>query len=43
LDGVLFINNTGKMYQTITQEFQNENIMSAILLKDFLTEKISEA
>lgn len=42
LDGVLFINNTGKMYQTITQEYQNENIMSAILLKEFIAEKISE-
>ena len=43
LDGVLFIKNTGKMYQTITQDYQNENIMSAIVLKEFIAEKISEA
>lgn len=42
LDGVLYIKNTQKMYQTITQEYQNENIMSAILLKEFIAEKISE-
>jgi len=43
LDGVLFIKNRGKMYQTITQEYANENIMSAILLKDFIAEKLRGA
>ncbi len=43
LDGVLFIKNDGKMYQTITQEFKDENIMSAILLKDFISEKLRGA
>ena len=43
LDGVLYIANSGKMYQTITQEFKNENIMSAVLIKGYIMEKINEA
>ena len=43
LDGVLFIKNDGKMYQSITQEYKNENIMSAILIKDYIAEKLLEA
>lgn len=42
LDGVLYISNTGKMYQSITQQYKNENIMSAILIKDFIAEKLLE-
>lgn len=36
LDGVVYINNTGKMYRNITKEYKNENIMSALLLRTFL-------
>jgi hypothetical protein len=42
LDGVLFIANTGKMYHSITHQYPNENIMSAILIKDFIAEKLLE-
>ncbi len=43
LDGVLYIPNTGKMYQSITHKFCNENIMSAVLLREYITEKLNEA
>ena len=43
LDGVLYIPNTGKMYQTITHKYCNENIMSAVLLKEYIMEKLNEA
>lgn len=36
LDGVLFIKGKGKMYKSITETYQNENIMSALVLRDFL-------
>ena len=40
LDGVLFIANSGKMYQTLTTKYKNENIISSVLLKEFISEKI---
>lgn len=36
LDGVLFIKGQGKMYKAITETYKNENIMSALVLRDFL-------
>ncbi|HIU55319.1 MAG TPA: restriction endonuclease [Candidatus Gallibacteroides avistercoris] len=36
LDGVLYIPSDSKMYKAITNEYQEHNIMSALLLKDFL-------
>lgn len=36
LDGVIYIRNNGKMYKKITGQFKNYNIMSALLLQDFL-------
>lgn len=36
LDGVLYINGRNKMYRNITEELTNYNIMSALVLRDFL-------
>jgi len=36
LDGVLYIKGRNKMYRMITEELQEYNIMSALLLRDFL-------
>ena len=37
LDGVLYIKNKSKMYRTITQEFDDDQvIISAVLLRDYL-------
>ncbi len=36
LDGVLFIKGRGKMYKDITGRLNNENIMGALVLREFL-------
>jgi len=36
LDGVLYIKRKNKMYTDITETYSNENILSALLLRDFL-------
>jgi hypothetical protein len=36
LDGVLFIKGNNKMYRKITTELQDYNVMSALVLRDFL-------
>ena len=36
LDGVLFIKGKSKMYTSITGEYRNKNILSALVLRDFL-------
>lgn len=36
LDGVCYINSNSKMYATLTNNFKNESIFSALLLRDFL-------
>lgn len=36
LDGVCWLKTHNKMYKTITEEYCEENIMSALLLKDFI-------
>jgi hypothetical protein len=36
LDGVLYIKNNGKMYKAITETYKNYNIMSALVLRNFL-------
>lgn len=36
LDGVVWLKGGNKMYTTITQEYPNENIMSALVLRNFL-------
>jgi len=36
LDGVLFIKSKNKMYKSITGKLKNENIMSALVLREFL-------
>lgn len=36
LDGVLFIKGNGKMYKAITETYQDYNIMSALVLREFL-------
>jgi hypothetical protein len=36
LDGVLYIKGNNKMYKSITQKFNNYNIMSALVLREFL-------
>lgn len=36
LDGVVWLKTQNKMYKTITEEYSNENIMSALVLRDFL-------
>lgn len=36
LDGVLYIKNNSKMYRDITTKYSDRNIMSALVLRDFL-------
>ena len=36
LDGVLYIKGNNKMYKDITGKYKNENIMSALVLREFL-------
>ena len=36
LDGVVYIKSTGKMYRSITNEYKDYNIMSALVLKKFI-------
>jgi hypothetical protein len=36
LDGVLYIKGGNKMYRTLTGKLKNENIMSALVLREFL-------
>ncbi len=36
LDGVLYIKGKNKLYKRVTSYFQNENIMSALVLREFL-------
>lgn len=36
LDGVLYIKGKNKMYKDITEVYSEDNIMSALLLRDFL-------
>jgi len=36
LDGVVWLKSQNKMYKTITEKFGDKNIMSALLLRDFL-------
>ncbi|MDD4234619.1 MAG: hypothetical protein PHF99_01245 [Bacteroidales bacterium] len=36
LDGVLFIKGKNKMYKSITDTYRNCNIMSALVLREFL-------
>lgn len=36
LDGVLYIQGNNKMYKSITSTFKEENIMSALVLREFL-------
>ena len=36
LDGVLYIKGNNKMYKNITEKYTDLNIMSALLLKNFL-------
>jgi len=36
LDGVLYIENKNKMYKEITTQYQDYNIMSALVLREFL-------
>jgi len=36
LDGVLYINSNNKMFQTMTKQYGNRNIMSALVLREYL-------
>ncbi len=36
LDGVLFIKGCNKMYKSITQTYKDYNILSALVLREFL-------
>ncbi len=36
LDGVLYIRGNNKMYKSITDTYKNYNIMSALVLREFL-------
>jgi hypothetical protein len=36
LDGVLYIRNKSKMYMNITTRYADDNIMSALVLREFL-------
>ena len=36
LDGVLYIKGNNKMYRQITTEYKDKNIMSALVLREFL-------
>ncbi len=36
LDGVLYLESDGKMYREITTKYKDDNILSAVLLREFL-------
>ena len=36
LDGVLYIKGNNKMYKDITEKYNNLNIMSSLVLREFL-------
>ena len=36
LDGVLYIKGNNKMYKSITDTYKNHNIMSALVLRNYL-------
>ena len=36
LDGVLYIPGKNKMYQSVTETYKEQNIMSALVLREFL-------
>jgi len=36
LDGVLYIKGNNKMYKSITKTYKNYNIMSALVLRNYL-------
>lgn len=36
LDGVLFIKGKNKMYKAITETYKDKNILSALVLREFL-------
>jgi hypothetical protein len=36
LDGILYIQGKNKMYKSVTETYKNYNIMSALVLRDFL-------
>ncbi|MDR0547383.1 MAG: hypothetical protein LBG77_07360 [Dysgonamonadaceae bacterium] len=36
LDGVLYIKGNNKMYKSITETYKNHNIMSALVLRNYL-------
>ena len=36
LDGVLYIKSNNKMFKSITRKYQNDNIMSSLVLREFL-------
>ena len=36
MDGVLYIKGKHKMFKKITGEYKNDNIMSALVLRNFL-------
>ena len=36
LDGVIYIKGKNKMHKLITEDYKNYNIMSALVLRDFL-------
>jgi len=36
LDGVLYIKGNNKMYKSVTETYKNHNIMSALVLREFL-------
>jgi len=36
LDGVLYIPGNNKMYQSVTEKYKDQNIMSALVLREFL-------
>lgn len=36
LDGVIWLKNNNKMFKTVTEEYGDKNILSALLLRDFL-------
>ncbi|MDR3272528.1 MAG: hypothetical protein LBT29_03475 [Flavobacteriaceae bacterium] len=36
LDGVLYIKGNNKMYKSVTETYKNYNIMSALVLRNYL-------
>lgn len=42
LDGVLYIPSSDKLHKTIINDLRDENILSGLLLRDFILEKINE-